>query len=298
MRSVSFYSDGEVIYGHLYMPERTSPRNGFPAVVLCNGFAAVKEMLVPRFAEGFSQNGYAVLTFDYRGFGESDGKPRIIWSNQVRDVRSAVTFMQSVDGVNPDSIALWGTALGGANAVMAAARDRRVKCVVVQVTFGDGERVLFRGKGDDEIFRLRTSIEQFWMKEVLTGQTLYMGMNRFFNDEASKAFFDANVDRYDALKVKLPFATFRELMSLKPEHHIPEVSQPILIVAAENDSVNPKTESERLFARAGGPRSLFVIPGVDHFDIYQGDAFGQAFSEELRWFGRYLTEPSAGGVSI
>jgi uncharacterized protein len=40
------------------------------------GFTAVKEMILPGFAERFAQAGFAVVVFDYRFFGEREGEPR------------------------------------------------------------------------------------------------------------------------------------------------------------------------------------------------------------------------------
>jgi alpha/beta superfamily hydrolase len=44
-------------------------------VLLCRGFAGIKELLLPAHAERFQKAGVAALTFDYRGFGGSEGEP-------------------------------------------------------------------------------------------------------------------------------------------------------------------------------------------------------------------------------
>ena len=51
---VTFYSEGSEIKGHLYLPKTPPTDEGFPAVVMCHGFAGVKEMLLPAFAEAFA----------------------------------------------------------------------------------------------------------------------------------------------------------------------------------------------------------------------------------------------------
>ncbi len=47
-----------------------------PIVVLAHGIAGQKDMGLHPFAEVFAQRGLAVLVFDYRNFGGSEGEPR------------------------------------------------------------------------------------------------------------------------------------------------------------------------------------------------------------------------------
>jgi alpha-beta hydrolase superfamily lysophospholipase len=70
--NINFFSEGSKIAAHLYLPSSIS--TPLPAIILCHGFAGVKELLLPAFAHYFSENGYAALCFDYRGFGESEGE--------------------------------------------------------------------------------------------------------------------------------------------------------------------------------------------------------------------------------
>ena len=61
---------------------------------------------------------------------------------QIDDIRNAISFFEAQPQVDPERIGLWGTSFGGANAPYAAAVDSRVKAVVGQVGFGDGERFM------------------------------------------------------------------------------------------------------------------------------------------------------------
>jgi len=84
--------------------------------------------------------GINMLLFDYRGFGGSEGeKWRLIPLEQIDDIRNAISFFEAQPQVDPERIGLWGTSFGGANAPYAAAVDSRVKAVVGQVGFGDGD---------------------------------------------------------------------------------------------------------------------------------------------------------------
>ena len=79
--------------------------------------------------------GHVVVAYDHRNFGDSDGEPRQEldpWV-QVRDYRHAVTFAQSLDGVDADRVCVWGSSYAGGHVLVVGAIDRRVKCVVAQV---------------------------------------------------------------------------------------------------------------------------------------------------------------------
>ncbi len=74
MKSVSssFVSRGLRCAGTLLLPDRGDPP---PVIVMAHGFAGVRAMLLPH-ATRFVEAGYAVFLFDYRNFGDSEGKPR------------------------------------------------------------------------------------------------------------------------------------------------------------------------------------------------------------------------------
>ncbi|HEX3044615.1 MAG TPA: hypothetical protein VHY08_07655, partial [Bacillota bacterium] len=66
MKSVEFYSDSSKIASDLYLPEQYVSGAKIPAVLLCHGFAGIKDFLLPAYAEAFAAAGFAALTFDYR----------------------------------------------------------------------------------------------------------------------------------------------------------------------------------------------------------------------------------------
>ncbi|MEN0109799.1 MAG: alpha/beta hydrolase [Planctomycetota bacterium] len=74
----------------------------------------------------------AVLVFDYRGYGMSDGKPHE--AGVVADTRAAQRFLAERCGVDTDRVVLFGRSLGGAAAIAAAADDGAA-ALVAQCTF-------------------------------------------------------------------------------------------------------------------------------------------------------------------
>jgi alpha-beta hydrolase superfamily lysophospholipase len=93
------------------------------------------DWILPSYAERFAVAGFAVLTFDYRCFGESEGQPRqlIDVKQQREDIRAATHFARRTEGIDPARIALWGTSLGGGHVIVVAADDPEIAAVIAQV---------------------------------------------------------------------------------------------------------------------------------------------------------------------
>jgi cephalosporin-C deacetylase-like acetyl esterase len=87
------------------------------------------------FAEYFTTHlPITALVFDNRCLGASDGTPRfeLVPCLQMSDIQDAITYAQSLDEVNSEKIAIWGSSYSGANVLQVAAFDRRIKAVLAQ----------------------------------------------------------------------------------------------------------------------------------------------------------------------
>jgi len=284
-----FYSEESKISAHLYLPDGLDTARKYPAVILCHGFAGIKEALVPPYAEGFSKNGFIVLAFDYRGFGDSEGiRGSLIPDNQVTDIRNAITFMSSLGNVDPGRIGLWGSSFGGANAVKAAALDRRVKAVVAQLTFADGERVVAGGLKPEEKAKLLATLQKVWTRAVTANKNMMMSLDQILTDADSKAFFAKITAEHPEINVKIPFQFVRYSMECKPAEYAKLLKCPLFVLGAENDIVNPPAESKALYDAANEPKELYMVKGATHYEVYSGAKFDEAFAQELFWFRRYL----------
>src|SRR4051812_16904463 len=133
---VEFSSLGATLRGWLYQPDVPLA----PAVVMAHGFSATRAMTIDKYAEAFYAAGFAVLLYDHRGFGASDGDPRLQvnpWV-QARGYMDAIGFISRLDGIDPSRIAVWGDSSSGGVACLVAAIDQRIGAVVAQVpAFGE-----------------------------------------------------------------------------------------------------------------------------------------------------------------
>lgn len=288
-KNVEFYSEGSLVKGILYLPGNLEENEKVPAILLCHGFAGVKELLLPNYAEEFCKNGFITLTFDYRGFGESEGeRGKLSPQAQVNDIRNAITFLQSLPGVEPGKLGLWGTSFGGANAITTAGVDKRIKCLSIQLAFGDGERVITGNLSKEEKEKLKSTLMKVWSKAVTQNKNMQVPIHRVLTDEQSIEFYNKTVDKHPELNIKIPFLTIKETMEYKPEIYLDSIQIPLLIIAAEKDKVNPKEESEILYQKANEPKELHIIKGATHYEVYEGEFFMEVAAKQVDWFNKYL----------
>src|SRR5207244_4307829 len=111
-----------------------------PCVVLAHGWTGIREARLDAYAERFAVAGMAALVFDYRHFGASEGEPRQLLDirRQLEDWAAAIAYARTLEGVDPERIALWGSSFSGGHVVETAACDRRIGAGVGQVPFVGG----------------------------------------------------------------------------------------------------------------------------------------------------------------
>ena len=71
--TIDVYSEGTRIAADLFTPAGNRPEGGWPSILLCHGWGGTKDHLA-RYAEKFAAAGFFAMTFDYRGWGDSDGR--------------------------------------------------------------------------------------------------------------------------------------------------------------------------------------------------------------------------------
>src|SRR5689334_248610 len=71
IRQVTIWSDGTRMAGDLYVPRDLKEGEKRPTVLFCAGTAGTKQGNGALYARRFVKEGFVVLAFDYRGWGES-----------------------------------------------------------------------------------------------------------------------------------------------------------------------------------------------------------------------------------
>ncbi len=98
-----------------------SEHSSDPWLLICHGNGGnISEAGRPFHYAGLRELGLNLLAFDYRGYGESEGKPTE--PGLYRDAEAAYRYLRDTLGVEPDRIVIFGHSLGSAVAVELAGR--------------------------------------------------------------------------------------------------------------------------------------------------------------------------------
>ena len=270
---------------------------GAPCVVLAHGFGGTKEGRLDAFAERFIERGMAALVFDYRHFGDSSGEPRqlIDIGRQHEDWQAAIEKARSLEGIDAERIAIWGSSNSGGHVVWVAARDDRLKAVVAQVPHADGIATL---RNLDPIRAAKLTAAGLQDRAVsLIGRTRQMAIVGPPGSTAAMTGDDAGT-LYPAMfpdeapfrnetpaRIMLTYGTYR------PGRDAEKIGCPILVVVADDDHITPPDPARKIAAEAPQGRLLEFEGG--HFDIYTGDVFEWAVKEEADFLEAGLQPPTA-----
>ncbi len=94
---------------------------------------------IDSFAENIRNSGFSVLTYDYRGYGTSEGSPSE--KNSYADIQAAYEYLVNTKQVSPDRIILHGRSLGGGPSTELASKNK-VAGLILESTFTSAGRVL------------------------------------------------------------------------------------------------------------------------------------------------------------
>lgn len=130
--NVSFERDGVTLRGTLFTP--TGADGPFPGVIVTGAWTTVKEQMPGTYARALARRGFAALTFDFTGWGESGGTPRFVEDPETKtaDIHAAVAFLASLDDVDAGRMSGLGVcASSGYMASAVADSDQLQKLALV-----------------------------------------------------------------------------------------------------------------------------------------------------------------------
>ena len=286
---ITIWSDGVQLAGNIWKPAGLEADERRPAVLLVHGWGGEKSHLNQAYAPQFAELGYVVLTFDYRGWGESDGKllrtgakPQgdmdefvlrvrevrdiVDPLDQLEDIRNAYYYLLGDPNVDTGRLAIWGSSLGGGLALQSAATLPGFRVLMSQVG-----AVNPRATDSADGPLSATAMNQWRIARSRGEAPPFPGED--CGVEGLRGYPDwPEMVRYD------PFATRDQLTSAT------------LIIDAD---------SEELFDIADNGHALFIaikdrIPAQyetikgKHYDVYRGEGYAKALMLQKAWLGEHL----------
>ena len=154
VKAVSFKTDdGWEIFGNLRYPDDLgNSGKQVPAVIQVSGARSNRHSMY-RFEEEFARRGFAVLSIELRGRGQSmqgqsfdadevfEVRENLLASPFELDTEAAINYLADLEGIDPDRIAIVGEARGTRSALLAAEGDERVKAMVLISAYEADDRM-------------------------------------------------------------------------------------------------------------------------------------------------------------
>jgi len=286
----TFYFNGIACAATLHLPadSREAPR---ASILMVHGWGGVQLALTSSFINRFVAAGFAVMEFDYPGWGASAGWPRqdINPWTRVKVANAALAHLKSQPMVDPYKVALWGTSFGGGHVVDLAAEHPELLGALVQVPMLDGLAAVRAVP----FFRLLKFCVYALADLLKPGAPIHIPTladpGKFGTMDRDRA--------WDALQIGTAAAgirydnrvTARSLLTMgpyRPWKRLAKVGVPMLIIGATRDTVAPFVAAK--IKQVGNQALQVVEVDADHFDPYFEPFFPDVVGRQLAFLESLL----------
>ena len=284
-RTANIMSEGVRLNAELFSLKSLAGKP-LPTVIMAHGWGGTAANF-RRDAIDLANAGYMVITFDYRGWGQSDGRIVLTaapekkdgrrFTAQVEELReyidpieqtadwfNVISWAMGEAMVDKNRIGLRGSSYSGGHVFYVAARDPRVKAIVSQVGAFDSRRVI--------------------ANEAET-KTTYMEATQRARGEIGYPEPRARVIG------NLTGAPIRDkLMHYIPFEEAPKVKDvaALFIVAEKEELFDNNLNAKLAYDRMPGAKKKYVvIPNIPHYGIYR-ESRDQAIKIAIEWFDEHL----------
>ncbi len=291
---VSYKSDGLKIYSLLTIPDGDMPQTGWPVVIFNHGYIPPTEYRTTEryiaYTDAFSRNGYIVFKSDYRGHGNSEGRPeggyyspaytidvmnglasvkrlkKSVISIRLAGERSQGDFSPTDRNDNtlladPNRIGMWGHSMGGSITLRSMVIDKEIKAGVVWAgvvaNYEDLAKNWHRSVPTDPADKEQQARRNSPRQNMV---------NKYGTFEANKNFWD----------------------SIAPISYVKDLTGPIQIHHGTEDEEVPILFSQRLhdaMKKNNKPVEFYSYEGADHNISQYVD---QALQRSIDFFNKHV----------
>ena len=262
---VSFPSrDGWTLRGMFINPPGRGPDRG--TVIFCHEFASDMAS-AGRYACPLVEAGFTVFRFDCRGHGLSFTPPHFEprhWPShyEVNDVLAAIAYVRSRRDISRTGVGILGVSRGGAAAVMAAALNPFVRCLVL-----------------DGVFSTDYSIEELMKRWARIFSRINLA--RANHPNFVYRFLRALTLLYVELKCRCRFPSTRKALEKLG-------AVPALFICGERDTYVLPEQVRALYELKPGEKDLWICPEAKHNQAVASDP--KQYAERITvFFSRHLS---------
>jgi dienelactone hydrolase len=282
-RTEDILSEGTRMVAEVFAPKKPKS-DRLPTIIMSHGWGGTAAALRPD-AIAFARAGYLVITFDYRGWGESDArlvlagkKPekkdgKLIAEvtevrgvvdplDQTTDIMNAIHWAVGDKQCDPKRIGLWGSSFSGGHVVYVAARDPRVRAFVSQVASMDSRWV----------------VKSAPYRKFTYGQGTARTRGKIGYPKPGEKF--GPLTGAPVIEKLAGYVPIEDIGRCKD-------CAKLFIIAENEELLDNKEHAILAHERATGVKKLVTIKGIKHFGIYK-EAREQAQKAAIAWFDEHL----------
>lgn len=266
IKEVSFTSEGKTIVGHLYLPDGHKAKSNVPAVVVTGAWTTVKEQMSADYAAALADKGYAALTFDFRGWGGSQGDIKYLESpaEKIADINAAVEFLTTLDGVDGNRISGLGICASAGYISDVAATNDDMKSFALVAPWLHNQEIL------NAVYGGETSVQNLIQMGIDAGDTTYIEAASATNVDS--LMFQAPyyteptrglIEEYDN---KFNVASWGPWLNYDAIQTAEVQTKPGLLIHSDAAAI-PQGAKQYAYI-AGGTINLVMLDDISQFDFY------------------------------
>lgn len=266
----SYISDGLKIYALLTIPIGQKPKDGWPVILFNHGYIQPETYQTfpsvgqyATYVPVFAEKGYIVFKPDYRGNGNSQGRPEGAYYSPAyaTDDLNALSSIKEYKNANPDKIGMWGHSMGGSITLRnLVVNTKDIKAAVIWGGVVGSYNDLMNN------WQRRVRFVPSQREMVLRNASRAKIISEHGTPQTNPAFWN----------------------SIDPTYFVSDITAPVQIHTGADDEEVPAAFSQSLYEKlktAGKTAEFYSYPGADH-NISQD--FSLAMERSLAFFDKYL----------
>jgi dienelactone hydrolase len=284
-RTASIISEGVRLHAELFSLKSLAGKP-LPTVIQAHGWGGTAANF--RWDSlALANAGYLVISFDYRGWGQSDGRIVLSAQPEKKDGRRFTAQVEELRGyVDPlEQLGDWFTVINWAMGEAAVDKQR----IGIRGSSYSGGHVFFVAAREPRVKALVSQVGAFDSRWVVADEA----NRKLTHDEATKrARGELGYPEPRAKVVgNLIGAPIRDkLLHYAPVEEAANVKDcaALFIVAEKEELFDNKDHAKLAYDRMAGSKKKYVsVPNILHYGIYR-EARQQAINLAIEWFDQYL----------
>lgn len=270
-RKVEFKVGHETLIGKLYLPQK--PGDQTPAAIVTGAWFTVKEQMADRYAQELAQRGVIAMTFDFRGWGESQGARRQmeVPARKIEDIKAAAAFLRSIPEIGGRKVHGLGICASAGYMVTAATASDDLASIalvapwlhdqkIVQQVYGGSEgvaKLIAAGRQAEAEFA--SSGKQTFLPAASTTDSRALMFNIPYYTETDRGMIPAWRNEVDP-------AFWEGWLTFDAQKPAANLKQPLLIVHSEAAAI---PQGVRQFvASTKAPTTQVWLDNINQLDFY------------------------------